>query len=359
MDLAEAYRESEKRLSGIDFPLLFRGFHRFPFALYDETRAYTAGEMIDKPAEFLGNTSVMFRGAHTAIWDLTGNTYDFDTLTSKIVHEMLHAFQNASGETRWADERAALVKYRYDAENISVRLEEADLMEKCLSEYAPDAFSRLLALRKARADRFPYAYDYESRVEQIEGSAHSVELAALAQLDPEKAALFRKRLFSELSDPARYFPVRAVTYLSGAAFIDCLRKYTSLDTDAFTDTPFSVAAIAGAAPCALPETGARVRECMDDWQEKTKTRIEESIEKGELVLDGDYRLYAFNVYDSLWNGRYAVLSGFIGYTEGTAVPATDEDLFSMMKFLNGDFIAQLDEDMHFSRLWRQWEDKDT
>ena len=252
-----------------------------------------------------------------------------------------------------ADERTALVKYRYEAANVSARLEEAEAMKKCISEYAPEAFSRLLALRRARADRFPYAYDYESRIEQIEGSAHFVELAALAQLDPEKAELCRKRLFSELSDPERYFPVRAVTYLSGAAFIACLRKYTSLDTDAFTHTPFSVEAIAGAAPCTLPKPGARVRECMDDWVEKTRIRIEKTLKKSELVLDGDYRLFAFNPYDALWDGRYAVLSAFIGYIEGTAHPTTDEELFSMMKILNGDFIAQLDEEMHFRRLWRQ------
>lgn len=203
MDLAGAYQEIDKRLSRIDFPLLFRGFHRFPFALYDETRAYFDGEMTDKPAEFLGNTSVLFRGMHTAIWNLAELTMDFDTLTAKIVHEMLHAYQNSSGETRWADERAALVKYRYEAANVSARLGEADAMEKCLSEYAPETFTRLLALRRARADRFPYAYDYESRIEQIEGSAHFVELAALAQLDPEKAASCWERLFSELSDPAR------------------------------------------------------------------------------------------------------------------------------------------------------------
>ena len=147
--------------------------------------------------------------------------------------------------------------------------------------------------------------------------------------------------------------MRAVTYLSGAAFIACLRRYTSLDTDAFTDVAFSVKAIAGAAPCALPEPYARVRECMDDWVEKTRTRIEKTLKKGELVLDGDYRLFAFDPYDALWDGRYAVLSGFIGYIEGTEHPTTDEELFAMMKILNGDFIAQLDEEMHFRCLWRQ------
>ena len=98
MDLAGAYQEIDKRLARIDFPLLFRGFHRFPFALYDKTQAYFDGAIIDKPAELLGNTSIVFRGMHTAIWNLAENTMDFDTLTAKVVHEMPHAYQNASGK---------------------------------------------------------------------------------------------------------------------------------------------------------------------------------------------------------------------------------------------------------------------
>ena len=75
------------------------------------------------------------------------------------------------GEARWADERAALVKYRYDAVNLSARLEEAVCREKCLRGNDPETFFRLLALRKARMERFPYAFDYEARIEQIEGTA--------------------------------------------------------------------------------------------------------------------------------------------------------------------------------------------
>ena len=352
MELLKAYREIEKRLEKIDFPALLRGFHRFPFALYDDTQAYLDGEYLEKPAEFLANTSVVFRGQHTAIWKITDDTPDPDTLTSKIVHEMLHAYQNASGETRWADERAALVNYRYDDINLSARLEEARLMRACLSENAPQAFSRLLSVRKARFQRFSYAYDYEARIEQIEGTAHFVELAALAQLDPAKAQARWAQLLDALDDPAGYFPVRTVTYLSGAAFLSCLHKYTQLDTDGFTDIPYAIAALRYAQPCGLPESDARAGACLARWQEKTGARIAETLEKGDLVLDGEYRLFAWNVYDAVWDGKYAVLSSFIGYVEGE-MPKTDEELFSRMKILNGDFVGELGKDFRLYRLWRQ------
>lgn len=353
MDLAFAYRQIEERLEKIDFPALFRGFSRFPFALYDDARAFINGGYIEKPAGFLGNTSVQYNGAPTAIWKLEGDAGGFDVLTSKLVHEMLHAFQNAMGEARWADERAALLKYRYDAVNLSTRLEEAACMEKCLRENAPEAFSRLLTLRKARMERFPYAFDYEARIEQIEGTAHFVELNALKQLDPAKAEQRWEQLFAGLKDPARYFPVRSVTYLSGAAFLVCLRKYTEFDTDAFTDTPFAVAALEGVQAGKLPEADVQVEACLADWRSQSRAIVTRTIEKGEIVLDGAYRLIAWNVYDAYWDGTYAVLSAFIGYIEGTTLPDTHEELFARMQIINGDFVAALDENLCLTRVWRK------
>lgn len=353
MELAQAYREIETRLDRLDFPALFRGFSRFPFALYDENRAFIDGRYIEKPESFMGNTSVKLNGADTAIWKLAGEDWDFDVLSAKLAHEMLHAFQNASGEKRWADERAALVRYRYDEGNIAARLEEAACMKACLEGAAPDAFARLLSLRKARSLRFPFACDYEARIEQIEGTAHFVELMALEQLDGGKAKRRWAELLSALSDPARYFPARPVTYLSGAAFLACLKKYTSFDTDAFSDVPFSAAAAAGARPCALPSGNPRAAACLEEWNGKLRDAAARAVEKGEIVLEGAYRMIVWNVYDAAWDGRYAVLTAFLGYIEDGALPETDEELFARMKILNGDFVAEMDENMRFIRVWRR------
>ncbi len=353
MELAQVCREIEERLEKIDFSALYRGFSRFPFALYNDTQAYTGGEYIEKPAGFLGNTSVMYNGAHTAIWKLSENPRDLDVLTSKLVHEMLHAYQNAAGEPRWADERAALVKYRYDTVNLSARLEEATCMKQCLCGDAPDAFALLLGLRRARMERFPYAFDYEARIEQIEGTAHFVELAALAQLDADKARQRWEQTLRELAEPGRYFPVRSVTYLSGAAFLACLRKYTDFDTDAFTDTPFAVEALENARPSTLGPAGPQMTASLENWRKQNREIVTRTLEKGEIVLDGVYRLIAWNVFDGIWDGQYAVLTHFLGYIEGADLPNTDEELFARMKVINGDFVAELDGNLRLSRVWRQ------
>ncbi len=353
MTLAEAYREIESRLEALDFAALFRGFHRFPFALYNAEQAYIDGAYIEKPAGFLGNTSVQYNGAHTAIWSLPEEPGDLDVLTAKLVHEMLHAFQNASGEARWADERAALVKYRCDEANVAARLEEAACMKQCLNADAPEAFARLLSLRKARSARFPFAYDYEARIEQIEGTANFVELAALAQLSPEKAEKRWDEALAQVAEPARYFPARAVTYLTGAAFLAGLRRYTTMDTDGFTDTPFAVAALAEAEPCELPEGHPAVAACLKDWHEKAREIISRAMENADLVLEGTYRLVMWNVYDGFREGSYAILSAFLGYIEGAELPATDQELFAQIKVLNGDFVAEIDDELILTRAWRR------
>ena len=353
MELAQIYHQVEERLDKLDFAALHCGFHRFPFALYNDAKAFIDGKLIDRPAEFIANTSVLYHGAHTAIWFLTEEPGDRDVLASKLAHEMFHAFQNESGETRWADERGAFIRYRYDAVNITSRLEEAACMQSCLLREAPESFTRLLALRKARLERFAYEYDYEARIEQIEGTANAVELAALEQLDPEKAQRRRQRLWSELLDPAQYFPARAVTYLSGAAFLACLRRYTKLDTDSFTDVPFALAALEGIRPCALPPADGRVTACLAQWQSGMRETVRQTLEKGELVLSGSYRLVAWNVYDGTWDGQYAVLTYFIGYLEGDELPGMDEELFRRMKTLSGDFVAEVDAELHLTRVWRR------
>jgi len=353
MELSRAYREIEKRLQKIDFSSLYRGFSRFPFALYNETQAYIDGKTVDRPGEFIANTAVKYNGADTAIWHLIEKTYDFDVLASKIVHEMLHAYQNACGEKRWADERAAMVKYRYEAANIAIRVDEAACMRKCLEKEDPAAFDRLLSLRKARMERFPYEYDYEARTEQIEGSAHYVENAALAQLDPAKAAEKWEQMFNDLVDPTKYLPARAVTYESGAAFIACLRKYTDLDTDTFTDTPFAVAAVAQASPCEIPQDDVQTAVCIDKWRKGIRKTVAQALEKGKVVLECPCRLVAWNVYDSVWDGQYAVITHFIAYIEGDKMPSTDEELYACMKMLNGDFVVEVGTDLIMTHVWKR------
>ncbi|MBR6707299.1 MAG: hypothetical protein IKI84_11575 [Clostridia bacterium] len=352
MDLSYAYEQVLSRLERLDFSALFGGFRRFPFALYNEAEAFFDGKRIEKPAEFIANTSVMYNGEYIAIWNLMEEAYDFDVLASKLAHEMFHAFQNANGEKRWANERAALVKYRYEEANFAAKMEEAECMRRCLSGIDREAFERLLALRKARMECFPFAYDYEARIEQIEGTANYVEMEALSRLDREKGENRMREALEEINDPSRYFPVRAVTYLTGAAFLACLGRYADMDTERFTDTPFSIEALKHSAPCPLPEKDACASACLEKWRERTREKVSRALEKNEIVLEGPSCLAAWNVYDGYWDGTYAILTYFLGYTDGP-LPETQEQAMSQIKFLKGDFVAEMNSDMTLLRVWRQ------
>ena len=106
-------------------------------------------------------------------------------------------------------------------------------------------------------------------------------------------------------------------------------------------------------PCELPGSNPRVEAALADWRKEGREIVTRAMEKGEMVLDGVCRLVAFNVYDAFWDGKYAVISAFIGYIEGMELLQTDEELFAQMKVLNGDFVAELDGNLRLSRVWRQ------
>ena len=98
---------------------------------------------------------------------------------------------------------------------------------------------------------------------------------------------------------------------------------------------------------------ARAAACLEDWNGKLRDAAARAVEKGEIVLEGAYRMIVWNVYDAAWDGRYAVLTSMLGYIEDGALPETDEELFARMKILNGDFVAEMDENMRFTRVWRR------
>ena len=266
---------------------------------------------------------------------------------------MLHAFQNASGEKRWADEQDALLSYRRDPVNISARLKEAALMRECLTGEAPGAFDRLLGLRAARKAHFPYEYGYEARIEQIEGTAHYVELAALEHLAPEKARARWDEVLAAVNDVEQNFQVRAVSYLTGAALIACVKKYTPFDTDLPGPVPFAEAILEGAEPCPMPDTDPRVEACLEKKRDDILKVIEETLDKNDVALEGDQLLTAWNVYDAVREGPYAVITHFLGYLGGTEKADTDEELFRRMKIIHGDFVVRLTDGLRFDRAWRR------
>ncbi|MBO4915925.1 MAG: hypothetical protein J5449_12065 [Oscillospiraceae bacterium] len=343
MELQKIYGEVLARLGLIDFSSLWRGFAPLRFALYNDEQCFFDGAYIEKTEEFTANTSIEYKGEHIAIWDLSEPVEDLDLLASSIVHEMFHAFQKASGESRWADERAALFDYRYSTENITMKLDEAELIKDAFANGSAAAFSELLSLRKLRSEKFPAEYDYEARIEQIEGSANYVELKALAQLDPQKAASAWDKIMDKIKKPASYTPIRVVSYGIGAAFLRCLELHSAVDFQAFDDIPFAVKAIDGASPLQRgSRTDPKVNECVKAFTDETNGIIRSALDKNEIVLQGGYPLCSLNIWDARWDGRYATSNYFVSYYDD-----------GQIKVLNGNFVVEMGRDCIIKTVYKQ------
>lgn len=343
MDLCNAYQEVKKRLDHMDFSSLWKGFYPLKFALYNETECFLDGQYVDKTVDFIANTSIQYNGEDIAIWNLSKGTGDFDRLAASIVHEMFHAFQNMQGENRWANERSALFDYQYSAENISLKLSEAALMRDILIDHRSSAFAELLRLRKMRAQLYPREYDYEARIEQIEGSANYVELNALAQIAPEKGALRWRKMLAEINDPGAYTPIRVISYYVGAAFLGCIKSCSSFCCEDFGPVTFAQEIIreTESAKQAYPIIPA-VEKSIAEFLNETKEIVHTALSKNEVVLRGEYPLCSLNVWDARWDGRYAVSNGFVAWFDGTD-----------KKVLNGDFVVEMGRDCIIRTVYRQ------
>lgn len=343
MTLENAYTEVKSRLDSLDFSALWRGFHPLPFALYDENACFFDGAYVEKTDEFTANTTIEYRGGRIAIWNMETAPDDLDVLASGLAHEIFHAFQEESGESRWSNEMDALKNYRNSAENVTGRLREAELMRRVARDGERSCFAELLAQRKARAERFPYEYDYESRIEQIEGSAQYVELRALERLSAEKAARAWDKLWEELAEPRRYVPPRVISYATGTAFLACIRACSAYDTEAFTSVPFAQGVLAEATDAAPPAAAdPRAAETVAAYETETRAIIDAALRKNRVVLRGKYPLVSLNVFSARRDGRYAVSWFFVMYRDAGA-----------LRTLHGDFVVELDGEDNISAVYEQ------
>lgn len=327
----------------VDFSSLWNGFHPIKFALYNENKCIFDGRYIEKTEKFLANTSIEYHGEHIAIWNINEEPEDMDSLTASIIHEMFHAFQMISGESRFPNEMEALFNYYYSAENISIKLQEAAIMRDILINGNDAVFPQLLNLRKYRKEKFPYEYDYEVRVEQIEGTAKYIELCALSQIDSEKGNIRWQQTLNKIAAPACYFPARIISYEIGAAFLACICRCSSFDCEEFAEQPFADSIIKDirVIPCAI-EIDAAVRNFLDAFISETEEIVRKTLEKGNIVLKGKYPLCSLNIWDARWNGKFATSTYFVSFMDGADT-----------KVIEGDFIIELDGENNILSVYRQ------
>lgn len=217
--LQTTYYEVAKRLERIDFPSIWPGFSSRPFALYQEKLACLNGRLVPRPPEFRGNTAISWQGSPLAIWDLE-EEMDLDRLASYLVHELFHAHQLASGETRFPQD-ILLALSPAPLPSLASRLQEGRLLAQAASA-GPDAARSYLtdfcALRRQRQER-PECLQ-ECLVETVEGTAEFVGLQALQMLSPEKYQKELDRYRDLLLHPGSLLTdPRRMAYYTGALLL--------------------------------------------------------------------------------------------------------------------------------------------
>lgn len=80
INLQHEYNRIKERIDAIDFSALWEGFHTYRFALYNETECFFDGRYIEKTDAFCVNTSIVYNGENIAIWMLTEEPTDIDSL---------------------------------------------------------------------------------------------------------------------------------------------------------------------------------------------------------------------------------------------------------------------------------------
>ena len=346
MDLEMKYAQVREAIEALDFNSIWPGFEPLKFALYDDKKCFFDGHYIEKTDAFSANTSIVFEGEQIAIWHVQQDL-DKSVLTSKIVHEMFHGYQSIMGWNCWPNELEALYNYQYDPDNLSLKLRENELLIALSNCFDSSFLEELLAHKKRRSLKYPYEFSYESKVEEIEGTANYVEWQVLRRLDEAKADALIEQMRATIIKPDNLFPIRISSYFTGALMINALRSAELYRFEA-ADRPTILSVIKDIAPSnggfsAKEAVFGSVMSAVEAFHTETDSIIRSAVEKNLVVLNGPLELTGVNVYNARCLGGYITSTYFVMYRDG------NED-----KMLQGNFVIKTQNEKTIDVVYR-WE----
>lgn len=346
MNLEMQYIQVNEAISSLDLGRIWPGFKPLKFALYNDEKCFFDGHYIEKTDVFCANTSIVYEGEHIAIW-MVQEDLDNSVLTSKIVHEMFHGYQSIMGWNCWPNELEALYNYKYDTENLSLKLRENELLLALSDRFDEFALMELLELRKLRSIKYPYEFSYESKVEEIEGTANYVEWQVLRQLDEIRANALIEQMRAVMTKPEYLFPIRISSYFTGALMINALRGAGIYRFEA-ANRPTILSFIKDIEPSngLFPEKEAvlaGVANAVEAFHQATDSIIRSALERDLVVLKGPLELTGVNVYNARCLRGFITSTYFVMYREGK------ED-----KMLQGNFVIKMQDEKIIAAVYR-WE----
>lgn len=343
MDLKKIYKKIDEKINTIDFEKIWAGFKPLKFAIYNDDACYFNGKYIEKTAEFVANTAIEYNKEYIAIVKIEEESLDdYDRLTSLIIHEMFHAFQNSFKISRGVNEHNALIKYQYNTDNLSSKLYEGKLLREMLIKNSFENFEALKKSMSYRQKSFPFEFYYEANTQEVEGTALFVELSVLEQLDKDKGRQAWEKLANRICDCKNYFPIRIISYDFGAAIIACYKKSGNREYEDFSNTNFFERLLDKVYGELKAEKSLEVEKEIEAFHFETKKIIDKALEKNDLIFEGEKPIYTANI----WNARY--LNGYVISNYFIALKNKEK-----IDSYYGDFVAKVDEDFNVYKIYRQ------
>ena len=336
--LKELYKEVSLYISKIDFNKLWSRFYPLRFALYDDNHCYFDGQYITKTNDFLANTAIEYQGENIAIWNVMEEV-DPKYLASKMIHEMFHGFQRINNESRFPNETNAIYNYHYSNENLSIKFVENQLIIELVKEFDKDKFELLLSLKKYRQLNHNYEFNYEAKIEQIEGSANYVELSALKEIDYKLYLNKLEEMIDSLKKPEKLFPVRIISYDSGALLLHILKENKIDFSMGFSDATFIEKLIENVLPILNPND-LFMSPYISSYFNNSKKIIDNAVAKKNIVLDKSVKLLGFNVYNAVYLDGYIISKYFIMYEDEKPI------------ILYGDFVIETHSEGIITKIYK-------
>ncbi len=343
INLDQTYKEVSKRIKTLNFNNLWDDFKPFKFALYNDEVVVYEGEKLLKTDQFIGNTSIDYNGEQIAIWKVTQRDNDYDVLTSKIVHEMFHAFQMNSNESRFPKEMEAIVKYKYSSENLNIKLAENYLLSELVRKFEDEKFELFLSYRSYRRALDPFAFNYEASIEVIEGTANYVELKALEQLSKRKSLKLLDTITNRITNANNFIPIRIISYDVGAIILKiAIENNIPIDKRIFKGQELYINQLIGNHKIkSTPKVLDVFSELLKKDEKELKKTINETV-KQDPIITGKYKLHVFNVYDARYYKGFLFTNYFLGYIEN------DKPIF-----INGNFIVEMNKEFTISKIYKR------
>lgn len=239
--MRDLYNLVEGILNKLDFDSLWKGFHLYPFALYDNKNVYLSdNRQIPYDNRFIANTTIEFEREHIAIWNVNDYAGDAEEVASELVHEMFHAYQMDNGEKRFPQD-LEILNYPLNIESFEYKYVENVILAEAYQQKdiitKRELISRFICIRYKREDLIGKMIELEYLTETAEGMAEYVGCMALKKINIEKYKKRMQEYIRVLSEKdSMLFDIRRISYYSGAIFLSVLKDveidfYHALDKE--------------------------------------------------------------------------------------------------------------------------------